>query len=435
MPDLVPFRGYRFSPDLGERLADILAPPYDNISPRDLRELWDSHPFNAARLVLPPPDIAGGDFAVQSATRTGADWYAGARHFLDDWIRQGVLEECEPGLYYYCQDFSLDGRGFRRWGVIGALALDDKDETLPHERTFEGPKADRFRLLKASQANVCSIFLVATDPQRVLIDIASKLDQPTIECRTRDGVRHRLYLVRDQNAIQTTRAAVRTSTLMIADGHHRYETARNYRAWVRENVDPAYWSAADAVMACVCPMPQEGLVILPTHRIVRDLSPGWLDRLSNQPGIAAGTVSGTLTHLLGQLQGLPQQDAAVGVTDGDRFQLLVWDNKADPETYRTVHPVLRNMDVTFLHRVILSQVLKVSEGDAARISYLRNPQEALAQVVAAPGSGAFFVRAPNPEQVMAVSRSGQRMPHKSTDFFPKIPTGLVIRLLREPPAR
>jgi uncharacterized protein (DUF1015 family) len=434
MPDFLPFCGYRFSPNLAERLPNMLAPPYDKISPQELWRLWQIDPLNAVRLVLPPPEMATGDFVTQSATQSSADWYAGARRFLDDWIRGGILRRDGPGYFFYRQDFPLDGRRFCRWGVIGALALTDHDETLPHEQTFEGPKADRFRLLKATQANVCSVFIVATDPQRTLITVAAELDQPAIDCSTPDGVRHRLYAITDQPTIQATRAAVSTSTLMIADGHHRYETARNYRAWVRGNMDPASQSPADAVMAYVCPMPQEGLVILPTHRVVHDLNPGWLDRLASQTCVEAQRVSGGVSDLLRDLEGLPETHVAVGATDGDQFLVLRRDERADPESYRTMHPALQNTDVMFLHHVILKHLVAAPEESAGRISYLGDPQEALALVKAKPRAGAFFLRPPKPEQVMEASRSGQRMPHKSTDFFPKIPTGLVIRLLREPPS-
>lgn len=432
MSNFLPFCGYRFSPDLRDRLPGILAPPYDKISPQELSGLWESDPLNSVRLILPSPDIATGDFAVQSATQSSADWYPGACRFLNDWIRRGILQRDESVYYFYRQDFSLDGRSFSRWGVIGALALDDDGKTLMHEQTFEGPKADRFRLLKETQANVCSIFLVATDPDSVLIDIAARLKVPAIDCSTPDGVRHRLYVVTDQKTIEATRAAVSTSTLMIADGHHRYETAQNYRAWVRENMDASFWSPADAVMAYVCPMPQEGLIILPTHRVVRDLDEGWLERLTSQSGIRASGISGRLNNLLENLQTLREGDVGVGVTDGDRFLLVVRDK--DAETYETMHPALRQVDVVFLHQIILKHILKVPEGDAGRISYLRDPREAVALVKENPRAGAFFLRPPKPEQVMeVVSRSGRRMPQKSTDFFPKIPTGLAIRLLREPP--
>ncbi|MFH1740741.1 MAG: DUF1015 domain-containing protein [bacterium] len=435
MPDFLPFCGYRFSPDLENRFSQILAPPYDKISAKDLPVLWESDPFNCARLILPPPDVANGDFATQSATQRTTDWYSGARSFLDEWISKGILRRDDPSYYFYRQDFLLDGSMHSRWGVIGTLALKDDDETLLHERTFEGPKADRFQLLKETQANLCSIFAVATDPKRTLIRIAEGLSDPAVDCHTPDGIRHRVYFVTDQETIQATQEAFKTCTLMIADGHHRYETARNYRAWARENLDPSCWPATDGVMVYACPIEQEGLVVLPTHRMIRDLSDCWLDCLAQHPGISSHEASGGLDDLLRDLHARPGNEVAVGATDGTRFVLLVRKGDADPELYRDVHPALRDLDVTFVHHMILKVVLEVDEMKTGRMSYFRNPQEALDRVIETPRSGALFLRPPRADQVMSVSQSGERMPQKSTDFFPKIPTGLVIRLLREPSDR
>ncbi len=433
MPDFQPFRGYRFSADLTNRLSQILSPPYDKVSRQQLPALWESDPLNAVRLILPPPDVATGDFMTESATEDGADWYEGARRYLDDWIRQGILKRDERAFYYYRQDFLLDGVSHTRWGVIGALGLEEKGETLLHERTFEGPKADRLRLMKATEANLGCIFMIATDPQGSLLQVAERLESPAVDCRTPEGDRHRVYLVTQPDAVQTTVSTMKDATFMIADGHHRYETARNYQAWLRQNGQLGPDSPANALMVYVAPVQQQGLVILPTHRVVRRLGVGWLDRPAEVDSIECRPVPGRLSDLMNELSRLSADDVALAATDGRKQALLVRKGEPDPALYEGVDPALRNLDVTFLHQVVLNRVLEVPEDAPGRISYFRDPQEALALVKESHSSGAFFLRSPEPERVIEVSKSGHRMPPKSTDFYPKVPAGLVIRLLREPP--
>ncbi len=433
MPDFQPFRGYRYSPDLANRLSHILSPPYDKISRNQLPILWESDPLNAVRLVLPPPDMASGDFMTESATQEGADWYQGARRFLDSWIRQGILKRDETAFYYYRHDFSLDGERHTRWGVIGALGLEEKDETLLHERTFEGPKADRLRLMKATESNLSCIFIITADSQNTLLDVAGGLETPAVDCRTPEGDRHRVYITSQPQSVQATTEAMKGTTFMIADGHHRYETARNYRAWLQQTGSLTPDSPANALMVYVCPVGQDGLIILPTHRVVRQLGAGWIDRLAATDDVECRPVPGRLSDLLDQLDQLEEDQIALAATDGKQQALVLRKSGPDSDLYEGVAPALRNLDVTFLHQVVLSRLLEVPEDTPGRLSYFRDPQEALALVKESPSSGAFFLRPPKPERVMEVSRSGHRMPPKSTDFYPKIPTGLVIRLLREPP--
>ncbi len=432
MPDFSPFCGYRFSSALGTRISRILCPPYDKISRKDLPSFWEADPLNCARLILPPLDVAEGDFATESAAKESG-WYAGARRFLDNWIQQGYLIQDPLSFYFYCQEFLLDGKSLKRWGVLGALSLENNKKTFLHERTFEGPKADRFRLIKETQANLCSIFLIATDPDKALLGIASSLDYPQLDCFTPDGVRHKLYVVSDTEIIKQTRSALTNSTMMIADGHHRFETALNYRAWAAENCEKICLSFANYVMAYVSPVDQEGMIVLPTHRLVRHLGENWPDTLSKTKGIQLREIHGGVNGLLHELEKMPTTTVVFGATDGKRFYLVIRQGEPDAEMYRDVHPALRHLDVTFLHSVVLHNVFGIDESRSGAISYFRDPREATAAAGETPGSGAFFLRAPDPQTIMKVSESGERMPQKSTDFYPKIPTGLVIRLLREPP--
>ncbi|HPA44413.1 MAG TPA: DUF1015 domain-containing protein [bacterium] len=433
MPDFSPFCGYRFSSALDARISRILSPPYDKISRKELPSLWEADPLNCSRLVLPPPDVAEGDFATESAAKV-SDWYAGSRRFLDNWIQEGFLVQDPLSFYFYCQEFLLDGKSYQRWGVLGALSLEDNRKTLLHERTFEGPKADRFRLIRETQANLCSIFLVATDPDRELLSIATNLDHPQLDCATPDGVRHKLHIVSDKETIERTRNALMNSTVMIADGHHRFETALNYRAWAAENLEENRQSPSNHVMAYVSPVDQEGMIVLPTHRLVRNLGDNWLDTLNRATNIVLREIHGSANELLHELRKMPETDVVLGATDGDQFHLVIRRREPSAEMYPDIHPALWNLDVTFLHSMVLRGILRVDESRSGAISYFRDPQEATTAAAEDPGSGVFFLRAPNPQTIMKVSESGERMPQKSTDFYPKIPTGLVIRLLREPPS-
>ena len=397
------FRALRYDPAVVGDLAPVVAPPYDVISPAQQDALYDCSPYNVVRLILP-----------REAARAEA-----AAATLRAWVASGVLaRDPEPALYFYSQEFSLkDGSRHRRDGVLCRLGLEEFGTGVvrPHERTFPGPKADQLALLRATGAYLSPIFGLYARPGERLRDVAAIAGAPLLEI-VQDGGGgevHRVWRVDDAPAIARVAATLAPETIFIADGHHRYETALAYRA--ERGAD-----GPRSVLAFLSNMEEEGLLVLPTHRLLR--VPLRLAPRDFEERLRACFAVEPLAP------GAPRPDGAIDVVLPDR-RLRLRAREAARACVTHLPASVRGLDVALLHGAILEPMLGAGSRD---LEFTHDDDEAVEAVASGRSTAAFLLNPPTVAAVRSVCLAGELMPEKSTYFYPKLASGLVFDLVGEP---
>jgi uncharacterized protein (DUF1015 family) len=436
MADVRPFRGLRYDAALATPALNI-APPYDVISPEQQAALYERSAHNVVRIEYGeqrPDDSA----AANRYTRAASD--------LDAWCRAGVLVRDEqPAIYAYRQEFEWDGRRHARAGYFAAVRLEEWEEGVikPHEHTLSGPKADRLELLRATRTQVSPVYCVfrarAGAPA-----MPPMPDEPLYDFEA-DGQRHVLSAVRDGATLRGFATHLDACDVYIADGHHRYETALNYRNEVRARA--AAWTGEEPenfVLMALTDAADPGLLVLPTHRVVNPPSapPDAFARIARffeiediaadgDPGGSAALAS--LLHRLEAADRASTVFGAAGLKPG-ALQLLSLRDRAGIEALMpAVEPAAwKRLDVSVLQFGILEHVFGIDAAALAAggaLTYTQDPRDACAAVDAGRAKFAFLLNPTPVEQVLAVADAGGRMPQKSTYFHPKLPTGLVMNSL------
>ena len=414
-----PFCGVRYNPAVAGDLRQLVSPPYDVISPEQQTELHFRSPYNAIHIDL----------------NQDADRYGSAAQRFREWQQQHVLvPDAEPSLYLYAQQFTLrDGIPRRRLGVFAALKLEEFSSGIvrPHERTFEGAKQDRLALLNACQAHLSSVFCVYGKRDWSLEHVAEQVltSSPLASFTDENGVTHTLWRTANPAIISAIAEGVAQESLIIADGHHRYETALRYRqeraAKGRTSTDESY----DYVLAFLTNAYDEGLVILPTHRLIKSTSipsPQNLQAVLKRDFRVKMFAHSDASAFLAALRA-PGTDRRIGcaVAGASHHWLLSFDDRVT--TGLPVSLPLRALDVTVLHEVILPRFFGLpAELQKQALSYTINEEEALQGVAERRLNAAFLLNATPFEQVAAVCEQGETMSQKSTYFYPKLLTGLVF---------
>ncbi len=442
MAEIKGFRAIRYNLDQLDEAAEVLAPPYDVIDADEQDELYEQHPANVIRLILNRQHE--GDTAENSR-------YTRARRHLMDWLAQGILrQDGQPGLYAHHQTFT-DARGTEhtRKGFLGAVRLATYDEeiVLPHERTLRGPKVDRLELMKACEANLSPVFFLYDDPERKVdalleanLEEAQELDVTT----EHDGIRHRTWPVFDAEAQAEIARVLEDTQLLIADGHHRYETALAYRDFRREVAEePTDNAPYEYVMAFMVNIHDPGLQVFGTHRVVHGVE-GFdmgelLSELEASPVFEVRRLShdhlDEPLHLKDQLT--EAGDAAPSFmllsqqAEGPILVQYTGDETADIFDADTPDQV-RRLDVSILHEGIIDRMLGISKEAQEAKTNLRYIKQLSDAVAARKHDDVQLVVLMNPtpvEQVVEVCQSGGKMPQKSTFFYPKILSGLTINPL------
>lgn len=427
MPDVRPFRAWRYDSAIAGSLDHLICPPYDVISPTAAQSYLDRDARNVIHLELGPgaPDADAPDNRYRRAAGT-----------LDRWVADGaVRQDSAPCLYVYEQRFALAERCVSRLAFFASVRLTpwSQREVLPHEVTLAAPKADRMALLEATRANISPIFALCDSG---LAGISSLLSAalnriPDAEAVDDDGGSHRLWAIADTALIDAVTRDVAARPLYIADGHHRYETALAYAG---SHPDDAGTEGAGYVLMAISPVDDPGLVVLPTHRLLRDLDEEALDyalaRLHEHFEVSVIHNVPPARPLLSALADASEQHALGLYTAGLARLLLPRRNPAD--ALESLHPALRTLDVSALQTLIFEDLLGLSGQDLLRqsnIDYMRDAEEALRRVDEGSHQAAFLLNGTPPEAVLAVARAGAQMPQKSTYFYPKLATGMVLRRL------
>ncbi len=428
-----PFQGLRYEAQKIENLADIMAPPYDVIDDQYRQVLYDRNPYNVIRLILTKEE---------DGSSRGITKYEAAQQYLKDWKAGGVFQkDTTPQIYVYHQTYKLDdGTSLTRKGFIALRRLEnfESGKIRPHEYTFAGPKADRLHLIKATQANLSCIFGIYSDPAKKVQTLleSSPTKKPLIDIVTDDGNRHQLWGVSDSQIQAEVDHLMESKTILIADGHHRYETALAYRDFRRsEAASVTGEEAFNSVMMYCCGMEDEGLIILPTHRVLNVaislLRDEILERAQKFFEVSEFSKEQSMQaqEKLAQLSNT-HYAFLVALKNGSLLLLSTDTAKLSkiPELSK-LQPAVRELDVTILHQYLIPHVFGVEIGeehDSIKIHYVKEAKEALKNVFEGNAQAAFLMNPTKITQVEAISNIGERMPHKSTFFYPKLLTGLVV---------
>ena len=418
-----PFRALRYNRKIVGDPSHVVAPPYDLIGAARQNQLYERSPYNVVRLEL----------------GRETDRYGTAEKTLAEWLASGVLERSErPAIFQYTQTFDLEGRLLHRTGYVARVRLEefDRGRILPHEKTFPAAKEDRLRLLTALQVNTSSIFALYSgahpELDRLREQVAAR--DPLIDLVDDLGIRNELRPIDAPEEIAIVQRELDSPRILIADGHHRYETALNYRRARRQETPSSEPAPFDYTMMTLVAFDDPGLVILPTHRVVKSLPASAIatftqrarevfevdeiahrdqfrERLNNSGTGAIGVaLKGNPNYLILRLRSARTMEAAMPNAPAE----------------------VRRLDVSILHALIFDRIFEIRADEIRKggnIEYTIEIGGALGAVANGHADGAFLMNPPSIDDVERVSDAGATMPEKSTYFHPKLLTGLVMNPL------
>jgi uncharacterized protein (DUF1015 family) len=432
-----PFRALRYNP-ARVRLADVVTQPYDKITPAMQERYYAASPGNLVRIILGRREAGDG---------TESNVYTRAAAYFSDWRHNQIfLADEQPSFYSYAQRFRVPGGSgpeYERLGFIGIGNLEDYETGIVfrHELTLSAPKTDRLNLLRATRAHFGQIFMLYRDPKRTVDSLLFPASAPPdIDVTDEYSVEHCLWKVPQPELIREIQRVMSDKKLIIADGHHRYETARNYRDERRKGAEkagcmPAPDAPYERVMMTFVNMDSPGLVILPTHRVVFGLEDFNVVRMVEQsrryfmvnPLRERVDAAGAARLLARSGKG---NTALLAVTRAGDFLFEARSEADSAPCMVRLSPRQRKLDVTKLHAIILEEVLRISEEDIRNqkhINYVRDTGEAIER--GRRDNVAFLMNPVSIEQMRDVAFAGEVMPQKSTDFYPKLLSGLTVYAL------
>jgi uncharacterized protein (DUF1015 family) len=442
MADIHPFRAFRYANDKSSQFspAQVVTQPYDKITPALQDRYYSASPYNLVRIILG---------RKESNDNPANNVYSRAAAYFRDWRKQGVLrQDSLPSLYVYSQRFPSPGLGtessttLERRSFIAAGRIEDYSAgvVFRHEQTLAKPKADRLDLLRATRAHFGQIFMLYEDSGKVesLLNVTA---EPDVAVTDENGVLHRVWQVSDPEVIGSVRAAMGGKKLVIADGHHRYETALTYRNECRA-ANPSASAAGSAaphefVMMTFVNMNSPALLVLPTHRVVHSLTSfsedAFVSSARNFFDIDELDVPLDPARARAILRECGRAGTCIVAVTANRGFLLHHPNSNSNQSFAGLSVRQQSLDVVQLHKVLLENVLKLSEEsirNQQNISYVRDAAEALSQLQASPPANIVFLMNPcRVGQVRDIAFSNEVMPQKSTDFYPKLLSGLTIYAL------
>jgi uncharacterized protein (DUF1015 family) len=422
MADVQPLRALHYEPAVSGPLADVVAPPYDVIDAGQRAALLERSPVNVVAVDLPEGE---------------PDRYAAARERFEGWQRDGVLVRDErPALWAHTQDYTgPDGRRRTRRGFFCRVRIEGygPGRVRPHERTHPGPKEDRLRLTRATRANISPIFSLYSDPREAAWSALAPFTErePSGEVTDADDTVHRIWRVEDADAIAAVQAATRDAELLIADGHHRYETMQAYA----EEVDAAGAASGDEhryILMCLVALEDSGLTVFPTHRLVNGLDEPRRAALAQALQRDFDVVEIAPDELAPPPGDGPLQLGYVSSQDERAYRLTLKDQAIADAALSGHSQAYRRLDTGVLETLLLKGALGLSDDDISHFNglfYARDVDEALRFVRSGEYDAAFVMRPTPIEQVRDVAAAGENMPPKSTYFFPKLLTGLLFNPL------
>lgn len=399
------FRGIRYNEEKVADFSKVVAPPYDVIDANGQDELYNKSPLNVIRLIL--------------AKGEGDERYSNAKNTLDQWLSESVLlRDDAPSIYPYYQEFEFEGQVFRRKGFIAVVKIEepDKKSIFAHERTFSKHKEDRLKLTDACTANLSQVFTVYSDKEGKVEDLIDEnLGEPLVDVYNEENVRNTLWKISDKDILDKVTKAFKDKTLLIADGHHRYETALNYRNKRRaEDGNPVGEQPYDYVMMYISRGEGEGLIINPTHRVVK-----------NTGGLSGQELTEKLKEYFEvreatfeEASNLKEDQIGVVLQDTGKSLVLTSKQKFDKE--------YNNIGVMLLHNIIFKNII---DEEKAEILYTKSADELKSLVENKDYKAGFILPKLKSDDIFDVVTDDTKMPHKTTYFYPKILSGLVFNPL------
>ncbi|MCD6353422.1 MAG: DUF1015 domain-containing protein [Proteobacteria bacterium] len=439
------FRGFLYNREKIENLKSVVAPPYDVITSQEQNQYYEKHPYNIIRLILGKEEPSDNERENK---------YTRAANNFSTWRKDRILSESRhPSIYLYTQDYQLpDGKSLQRKGFICRVKLEEFSSGIirPHEKTLSKPKVDRFNLIKACGANFSPIFSIYSDPECTIeqIDLTGK-SPPYLDITDEKGVRHRLWVVDDSEIISMVLKVIKGKNMLIADGHHRYETALNYRNFMREkHLGLGEDAAFNYTMTYLTNMNDAGLVILPTHRLVRD----------SGFDLSQFIVKAQKYFNIETIPADPERDASI------RKKIMAIMNEEAKANYlfamfckeqnsyfvfrlkdysvlddlmdKNISSALRHLDTNILEVLVFNHLMGISCNDPQYeecFRFIRSDEEAVHLVNTGEYEVAFLINPTRIEQVNEIVAQGEKMPQKSTFFYPKLLSGLVINKINPEP--
>lgn len=422
-----PFRALRFTEKAG-KIEELTCPPYDIISESQRLGYLKRNENNIIRLELP---------------RDGGDPYQTAGETLRRWIDEDILRKDDaPAFYVYAIDFTVGAEEKTIFGLIAQVHLEEfsKGIVLPHEETLSKAKADRMELMKATGCNFSDVYSLYMDDggESEVNDILriAMQEQPLCSMTDEAGLIHTLWAIRDESTIAAIQTRFADKELYIADGHHRYETALNYRNYLRAEGVPE-GTDADYIMMMLVQMDHPGLVVFPTHRMIRGLpqfsSETVLRGCEDMFQITTGLELDSMDEIMEECYAA-EKKAIAFYDGGDTFALLILKDTAVMDTFLPdCSATYRQLDVNVLHVLILERLLGIDKANMANqtnLTYTRNLQEAIDNVRAGIYQCSFVINPTRVSEIGDVAKAGEKMPQKSTYFYPKLITGLTMNQLK-----
>jgi uncharacterized protein (DUF1015 family) len=435
MVRVFPFEGILYNKKLLKKLDKVFAPPYDVISPEEQDQFYNAHDFNYIRLIL------GKDFPGDTDYNNR---YVRAAAFLDGWLRHQVLIKDEkPAFYAYEQRFTVNGKKYSRIGFIGLLRLEDmgRGKVFPHEETHSKAKIDRLQIMRATFSNLECIFSLYSDEKNRVNKILKRVmsRKPYIEVTDKDRVTHRLWRVEKKSAIGAIIKEMRDKPAFIADGHHRYEAAIRFKNELKtKNTKFSEDESYNHIMMYFTPIEDKGLVVFPIHRVLHKLNyfepvhfEKDLERFFEVKQFKANKkdeakMAKKLLNLMAKAQ--PAQHLFTMYLGNGHFALLsLKDEELVEELVAEEKPkAWKRLDTTILHYTVFDNILNIALEIEEKVIYVKDPLAALKLVDEKKAQVAFLLNPTKIEEITTIASKLEKMPQKSTYFWPKLLSGLVL---------
>ncbi|MCE5323128.1 DUF1015 domain-containing protein [bacterium] len=422
MAEISPFKGIRYNKKSVD-LNKVTCPPYDVISPEEKQRYLNLDPYNFVRLILGEDHNTDNDVDNR---------FIRARSYLEDWLEKGVLvQDNEPSIYIYKQEFERGGRLCTVCGLTLAVKLHDYEDgvILPHENTLAKPKSHLVPLLSTTRTNLDSVYGLYADEHGLLDDMMKSVmsSEPDEDVRDIDGVRHLLWVMSDPTEIRKVADFIKDQPIAIADGHHRYETALAYSKESRKGSCCCAGKcelASDYVLMTIANVYQKDMTIFPTHRVVDNLSDDFLTGLDNRLTELFDVEESTKSRLIDDMS----SRGAIGIYRPGRAVTIKL--KGNTGTLLEGSDASRNLELNVLHKLVLERMLGIDKDklrDQTHIVYTRDADEAIDMVDSGRKQMAFLLNNIDVRAVLDIASAGEKMPQKATYFYPKLLSGLVLR--------
>ncbi len=436
--EIKPFKAYRYRLDSVAANSDCIAPPYDVIDASQQQGLYDKSDYNIVRIIKGK---------VESSDNGQTNRYTRAADYLNSWIKKGIVkQDSSENFYAYVQDFELAGAWFQRYSFVALGKLEPFGKTVrAHEYTLRGPKKDRLELKKATGSDFGLVFVMYQDEQHIAEHIIEKRinEEPEVDFNDKMNVRHRLYILDDHPSIDAIKKMMENKTVIIADGHHRYETGVNYS---EQSDDPA----AKYQMMAFSNTAQKGLIVLATHRVVNNVDgfsfKEFVDKLEEKFDIeklsfGPKTSCRDARHQMLDIMKVAhaKDDNTIGIYGGDGafYVATLKDQSLMADAKPGMSQAWRKLDVAVLSQLVLEEILGIDKeklADGGYVEYVKDSgnkaKELVRKIDNKEAQAVFFLNPPKIKQIQDVADSGERMPQKSTYFYPKVYTGLTIYKLQ-----